>query len=87
KRDQIRKEFKLLLEEGIPFDIKMVITSAKGVHKHIRAIDKAEQINGKTIRAYGTFQDISAEVKLKEKLAESEALFRGAFEYSAIGMS
>lgn len=86
-RDQIRKEFKLLLEEGIPFDIKMVITSAKGVHKHIRAIGKAEQINGKTIRAYGTFQDISAEVKLKEKLAESEALFRGAFEYSAIGMS
>ncbi|MBR2648639.1 MAG: PAS domain S-box protein [Sediminibacterium sp.] len=86
-RDQIRKEFKLLLEDGIPFDFKMIITTAKGVRKHIRAIGKAERINGITIRAYGTFQDISTEVKLREKLAQSEALFRGAFEHSAIGMS
>lgn len=86
-RDQIRKEFKLLLEEGIPFDFKMIITTAKGARKHIRAIGKAERINGITIRAYGTFQDISTEVNLREKLAQSEALFRGAFEHSAIGMS
>jgi len=86
-RDLIRNSFKQLVNEAQPFDLKLNITTGKGNFKHIRAIGKAEQLNGVTLRVYGTFQDISAEVILAEKIRQSEAVFKGAFENSGIGMS
>jgi PAS domain S-box-containing protein len=42
---------------------------------------------GKAIRIIGAMQDITQKKKLENKLLQSEARFRGAFDYSAVGMA
>lgn len=42
---------------------------------------------GKAIRMVGAMQDITYEKKLKDELTQSEEQFKGAFEYSSIGMA
>lgn len=42
---------------------------------------------GKAVRIIGAMQDVSKEKKLKLELQQSEEQFKGAFEYSPVGMS
>ncbi len=42
---------------------------------------------GKAIRMIGAMQDITLEKKLKDQLQQSEEQFKGAFDYSAVGMA
>lgn len=43
--------------------------------------------NGKAIRMIGAMQDITNKKKLEDELRQSEAKFKGAFEYSPAGMA
>lgn len=65
--DIIRKAWKNAAEVGIPFDLELEITTAKNHDKWIRTKGQCEIKNGKVIRIYGTFQDIT-----KRKIAEQE---------------
>lgn len=56
-------------ELGIPFDLELEIISAKKKEKWIRTKGQCEIKNGKVIRIYGTFQDIT-----KRKIAEKEVV-------------
>lgn len=42
---------------------------------------------GKAIRIIGAMQDITQKKKLENELLQSEARFKGAFDYSAVGMA
>ena len=61
-RPIIEKAVKDAIEKGMPFDLKLEFISAKGHHKWVRARGKSHQINGKTVKVSGTFQDITEEM-------------------------
>ena len=71
-RDLIRSRVQACIEEGKPFDLEAVIVTAKNNERWVRAIGRAEIINGECKRIHGSFQDIHAaksnELRLKEIL-------------------
>ncbi|HSJ68905.1 MAG TPA: response regulator [Anditalea sp.] len=66
-QDIINKAWINAVEVGIPFDLELEIITAKNHEKWVRTKGQCEIKNGKVIRVYGTFQDIT-----KRKLAEQE---------------
>lgn len=75
------------IEYGTPYDVEVQLVTGKGNEIWTRAMGQAEFKEGKCIRLYGVFQDIDQRKKEQNELANSEAQFRGAFEFSAIGMA
>jgi len=57
-RDRIVEAVSECMETGNPFDLELIIVTAKGNEKWVRAIGEAETSNGKTIGFRGVFQDI-----------------------------
>ena len=46
------------IEKGTPFDFEAIIVSSKNNEVWIRSIGKAEMVNGKCVRIFGSIQDI-----------------------------
>ncbi len=57
-----------LVQYGIEYDDEFKIITAKGTEKWVRAMGKREVSNEKTVRIYGTFQDIDQQKKAQEEL-------------------
>lgn len=72
ERKKIQQAVNLLMEQGREFDLELMIQTAKGKDKWIRCIGKAEFIDGKCVRIFGSYQDIHAaksnELRVKEIL-------------------
>ncbi|KEO73866.1 response regulator [Anditalea andensis] len=65
----MEKAWKNAVDIGIPFDVELEIITAKNHDKWIRTKGQCEIKNGKVIRIYGTFQDVT-----KRKFAEQEVI-------------
>jgi PAS domain S-box-containing protein len=67
-----------LLEEGMSFDQEILLTTAKGNQKWIRCLGQAQVLDGKVIRAFGSFQDIHdrkvTELEFKELFQERNSI-------------
>jgi PAS domain S-box-containing protein len=63
------------INHGIPFDLTLSIISGKGNDLWVRTIGKAVLVDGKPVKIYGVFQDITESKQAEEKL-------RVIFEYS-----
>jgi len=85
-RDKIIEVVSECMEKGTPYDVELVIVTAKGNEKWVRAIGEAEISNGKTIGFQGVFQDID-EIK-KERLRNQvmDDRMRVAIESANIGI-
>ena len=57
-REKIVEAVSECIESGKPFDLELIIVTAKGNEKWVRAIGEAEWGNGKVILIKGVFQDI-----------------------------
>ncbi|HEV8083882.1 MAG TPA: PAS domain S-box protein [Chitinophagaceae bacterium] len=68
-KETISQKVKECIENGTPWDEELEIITFKGNPKWVRTIGEGEFINGKCIRVYGSFQDISI-----RKKAEIEVL-------------
>jgi PAS domain S-box-containing protein len=55
-----------LIESGIGYDLKLKFITSKGNHRWVRAISGAEKENGKVVRVFGSFQDITVEIATEE---------------------
>ncbi|HEY9082720.1 MAG TPA: PAS domain-containing protein [Vicingaceae bacterium] len=64
-RDIIKKRVEQCKKDGTPWDEELRIITEKGNLKWIRTIGKAEFIDGKCVKIYGSFQDVH-EQKLNE---------------------
>jgi PAS domain S-box-containing protein len=85
-REKIIEAVSECIESGKPFDVELIIVTAKGNEKWVRSIGEAERNNGKTVGFFGVFQDID-EIK-REKL-KNEVLndrMRVAVESANIGI-
>lgn len=54
----IQKAVEKLMESGTPFDLELLIQTAKGNNKWVRCIGNAEFTDGKCVRIFGSYQDI-----------------------------
>ncbi len=76
-RERIAGAVTQAMTEGTPFDLELQVITARGNELWVRAIGKAEFVEGCCRRLFGTFQDIDAQRKSRDKIAEqSEFLDR-----------
>jgi len=76
----IEKAFKEAVEIAKPYDLELEIITAKGNHKWVRTIGHPRMENGKVVRVYGSFQDITERKIAEVALKESEEKFRMLLE-------
>lgn len=65
-REKITYAVNEAIENGIDFDLELIIITANGNKKWVRAIGNTEFFNEKCLRLFGTFQDID-QIKQSEK--------------------
>lgn len=87
-RDTILKAFADLLDKQKAYDLELPMINAQGEEIWVRTIGKAKtNENGEVVKTSGVFQDITDQKRKEQQLLESQRRFKGAFEYSAIGMA
>ena len=65
-RPILQEAIKQASEEGIPYDLELPFITAKGNRLWVRAMGNAERKDGKIIRLYGSFQDVTEHKRLQE---------------------
>ncbi|MEQ9376745.1 MAG: PAS domain S-box protein [Imperialibacter sp.] len=86
-RASIKDAVQNAILNGTPYDLEVELITTDGSTKWIRAVGQADFINGACTRLFGVFQDINQIKNAELDLKVSEEQFRGAFQYSAIGMA
>jgi len=78
-RTRFEKNIKKAVEEGVSFDEKFQITTAKNNPKYVECVCQVEFKNGEPTHLIGTFQDITKEQNLIHKLELSVEKFSSIF--------
>ncbi len=86
-RNDMAKAVQSAIEYGLPFDIEVQIINAANQEIWVRSKGNAEHRNGKCIRLFGTFQDITKEKLLQDNLVKQEKRFRSTFENAVLGVA
>jgi len=84
-RPMIQAAMQKLIKQDEPLEFEAELTTAKGNIKWCRALGKAVRQDGKCVKIYGTFQDISREKRATEEKETLEKKFRHAQKMEAIG--
>ncbi|PKA98026.1 PAS domain S-box-containing protein [Flavobacteriaceae bacterium MAR_2009_75] len=85
-RDTISKIVEKAMNDGVPWDIELVIVTAKGKELWVRAMGNVEMLNGKCIRIFGTFQDIDDRKRFELQFNEVSKRLAIATSGSNIGI-
>lgn len=85
--DIIKNRFEAAVEKAQGFDEELQIITKKRNEKWVRAIGYPVFENGKCIKVYGLFQDITDKTNAARKIALREEQFRASFNNAAAGMS
>ena len=78
-RDRIKSLIESAIHDGISFDDKFQITTAKNNIRYIECICQVEIIDGKPVNLLGTFQDITNEQNLINELQLNVEKFSSIF--------
>ena len=68
------------IDLGAPFDLELEIATARGNRRHVRAIGQAEVKEGRTVKVWGTFQDITVRKLLEAENQRKQRLLEGVTE-------
>ncbi|WP_417886573.1 PAS domain S-box protein [Zunongwangia sp.] len=85
-RERISKLFGEIFENGGFYQDNFQLITAKGNEITVQVYGKAEQENGKTVRVYGSFQDITEKKRKDQELAITQSRFKEIFENSPLGI-
>ncbi|MEM9077162.1 MAG: PAS domain-containing protein [Bacteroidota bacterium] len=85
-REKIIQVVSEAIENGTPYDVELIIITAKGSEKWVRAIGNAEMVNGKASRIFGVFQDIDKSKRERIKYQELDNRMRVALESVKVGI-
>ncbi len=83
----IRNAFNNAVQFGTPFDLELILVTARGREIWCREVGRPEFIDGKCVRIYGIMQDIDAQKRTQIELQLSEEQFRNSFDLSGMGMA
>ena len=73
-RQKIEQAIEDIISQGIPYDLELPMTSAKGVRKWIRTMAIPIWEDGKVVKVRGIFQDISKAKEAQDALRQQIAL-------------
>ncbi len=79
-RPIIASAVQLAIDSGTPYDLELPIITEKGRHKWVRTQGYAEIRDGKAVRIFGTFQDISQRKETEARLASLSAISTSVFD-------
>ena len=85
-RDQIQKAVGEAIENGIPYDLEVELTTLKGNNIWARAIGQAEFEKGKCSRLYGVFQDITKIKHTEKTLSRANEELKAIFNNESISI-
>ncbi len=85
-RDKITQCFQNAVANNEEYDVKLLLTTAKGREIWVRAIGMPVIENGKCIRVYGLFQDIDVEERKQSELNRQLQFTNDVFLNSSIGI-
>ena len=71
---------------GTPYDVELILITAKGNEIWIRAKGEPEMLNGKCVRLFGTIQDIDKKKKAELKYKETSERLQLATKAAQIGI-
>ncbi|WP_373084515.1 ATP-binding protein [Sneathiella sp.] len=71
-REIIQTAFDKAITKGEGWDLELAIISATGTRKWVRASGQCEMKDGKVVRLYGTFQDITIRREVSHELQRSK---------------
>ena len=86
-RDRITRVINQAIETGKPFSEELQLITAKGNERWVKAEGKAEFQDGKCIRVFGIFQNLTEEKALRDEIKLKEEQFTQAFEYAPTGIA
>ncbi len=84
-RELITQKVKEAIELGTPWDEELEIVTAKNNVRWIRTIGETEFVDGKCVKIYGSFQDITEGRLAVEKIKESEARLAASQSVAKVG--
>ena len=73
------------ISEGKPYDVELILVTAKGNEVWIRAKGEPQMLNGKCVRLFGTIQDIDKKKKAELKYKETSERLQMASKAAQIG--
>jgi signal transduction histidine kinase len=74
-KERIKNALDLLITDGTEFDEEILLLTAKGNERWIRAIGKSEMANNKRTKIYGSYQDIHERKKAEKKILKANERF------------
>ena len=86
-RDRMTRVINEAIEFGTSFSEELEMISAKENQRWVKVNGKPEFKDGKCIRVFGTFHDITQEKELREEIKFKESQFSQAFKYAATGVA
>ena len=85
-RDIIIQKVSECIEKGTSYDVELVIVTAKGNEKWVRAMGESNRVNGTTVGFSGVFQDIDQRKKQQEAYMALYERTRIALKSANIGV-
>ncbi len=85
-KERLATAFRYVVERGIPYDLELHLITSEGIERWVRTEGRAEWKEGKIVRVYGTFMDVTERKLSEAELSESEELFRNIFHHHAAVM-
>ncbi len=82
-RPMIQESMRALEQDDVPLDFEAQARTAKGKVIWCRALGRAERVDRRAVRLYGTFQDITERKNAEEALRESELWLQSIFNSQA----
>ncbi len=86
-KDKITQAVNAATKDGIPFDLNLKIKTAKGNILDVRSLGKPIFENGKVVKVFGTFQDITEVNKISLELEKQNILLKSIFDHAPIGFA
>lgn len=85
--DIMTEAVRKMISEGTSYDVLVTLLSAKKREKKVRAIGRAELVDGKVVRCYGTIQDVTEETLLRKEKQVGHERFRAVADHAPLMLS
>lgn len=84
-RPIIKKAFDSCVNLGLPYNVQLQLIHKDGRKIDVRSIGQAQWGQSKAVRVFGTFQDITEDVKLQNSLRQTHLQLRSTLDAFQIG--